>query len=84
MGPSELEEYLFEDPVPTLRLILASGDEVIVRNEDAPFISGLSLVLRGDPISERVTTGSRLVSIPNIVLLEPVPPGRTTGRRRRR
>lgn len=70
MSPSELDEYLSMRPMPTLRLVLASGDQVIVREEDEPFVSTLALVLRGDKEGKRVTADSRLVSIPNIVLAE--------------
>ena len=84
MSPSELEEYLLMDPVPTLRVTLASGDQIVVRNEDEPFVSGLALILHGDRIGARVTSGSRLVSIPNIVLVEPVNPSQPGKTRRRR
>lgn len=84
MSPSELEEFLAFQPFQPFRLTLASGDQLIVREEEKPFVSGLALVLRGDDVGHRVTSVSRLVSIPNIVLLEPsagAPPG--TARRRR-
>jgi hypothetical protein len=84
MSPSEIEQYLLMEPMPTLRLTLASGDQIIVREEDEPFVSDLSLVLRGERSTRDMTSGSRLVSIPNICLAEPVDPRRPTGGRHRR
>lgn len=83
MSPSELDEYLLQDPVPPFRLTLASGDQIVVRAEDSAFVSGLSLVLRGEPVTRTVTAESRLISIPNIVLLEPAGMKPPAGGRRR-
>lgn len=82
MSPSEAEEYILSEPIRPVRLTLASGDQVIVREEDRPIVSGLALVLRGSGAA-RVTGGPRLVSIPNIALLEPLPE-RPSNRGRRR
>ena len=84
MSPGELEEYLELDPFRPLRLTLASGDQVVVRAEDEPFVSSLALILRGDRVGQRVVSGSRLVSIPNIVLIEPLTSRPPEGRRRPR
>ena len=86
MTPSDVEQYLMMEPMPTLRLTLSSGDQIIVTSDDEPFVSHLSLILRGDRDNERVTVTSRLVSLPNIATLEPLttrPGGSTRGRRRR-
>jgi hypothetical protein len=83
MSPSEIEQYLQMEPMPTLRLTLASGDQILVRDQDDAFVSDLSLVLRGIKINREITARSRLVSIPNIVLAEPIDVRPDTGRRRR-
>ena len=83
MSPSELEEYINQDPMPTLRLTLASGDQLLIRHEDRSFISGLVLTIPGT-MRGRFAGGPRLVSIPNIVLVEPSPERPGTTRRRRR
>ena len=84
MSPSEIEEYLFQEPFTPLRLTLASGDQVIVNNNRRAVIAGLSLIygMADDP-NARIGNRVRIISIPNIVLIEPVPPGRRNGRRRR-
>src|SRR5436305_232419 len=70
MGPSELEEHFLQQPMRPLRVTLATGDQLTITASDQPVITGLSIVLRGTPAGGRITTGSRLVSIPNIVLAE--------------
>ena len=82
MSPSDLEPYLRHRPIPPLRLTLSSGDQLIVRDEDEPFTLGLSLILRGTT-SGRMVNPPRTVSVPNIVLVEPVGSQGKTGRRRR-
>ena len=82
VSPSEIEEILSYRPLQPLRVVLTSGDEMIVREQDKPFISGLCLVLRGVALREEILARSRLLSIPNIALIEPVPP-RQGGRRTR-
>ena len=83
MSPSELDEYFITPPVRPVRLTLASGDQLVVRPEDRPFVSGLTLIVRGGAEDQRRIPGSFLVSIPNIVLAEPLD-GRTATDRRRR
>jgi len=70
--------------MPTLRFTLASGDQILIRHEDRSYISGLVLTIPGTQCA-RFKGGPRLVSILNIVLVEPSPerPG-ATGRRRRK
>jgi hypothetical protein len=85
MSPSEIEEYIFREPDKGFRLTLASGDQLIIDNPNRALIAGLSLIcaLGGDPTARR---GDRLkiISIPNIVLIEPFDPrDRRNGRRRR-
>jgi len=83
VSPSELEDFFLQEPIPHLRLTLSSGDQVIVRNEDTPFVTGFSLVLGGDRSLRRQKPGVRLVSIPNIVLVEAMTPRPPAGGRRR-
>ena len=82
MSPSELELYIEQDPALPLRLTLSSGDQILVRGEDRPIVEGLVLILRGVE-SGRFAQRHRLVSVPNIALVEPVQPGQRPGRRRR-
>ncbi len=82
MSPSEIEELLAMDPFKPFRLTLSSGDQITVDADDRPFVAGAALVLRGDRNAGRITSGSRMVSIVNIALIEPVD-RRPTGRRRR-
>ncbi len=84
MGPSEMEEYIEQRPMPPWRLTLASGDQIVIRDEDEPIVTGITLVLRGEPSKDgRITSRPRFVSIPNIVLAEPLE-YRPPPRRRRR
>lgn len=83
MSPSELEMLLLENPTKAHRLTLASGDQVIVPNLRSVSIDGLALRII-DYVSEDriVAKGTRLISIPNVVIAELVP-DRPSGRRRR-
>lgn len=83
MSPSEVEELLDQEPFHPLRITLASGDQIIVREEHHPIVSGLSLVLSSEAVAGRVTAGPRLVSIPNITLVDPFQGRPPTTRRRR-
>jgi hypothetical protein len=72
MGPSELEEVLDFQPFQPFRLILASGDVIDALRRPGVNVTGLSLA-----VEETTAAGARrlrLISIPNIVLLEPLPP----------
>ena len=83
MSPAELDEILLQSPMPTIRLTLASGDQIILRDGDRAFTAGLALVIPGEVNSSRFEG----VSIPNIVLIEPIkppPPGRRHRHRRNR
>jgi len=85
MSPSEFEERLYEEPFTPLRVTLVSGDQVIVDNPRRAVIAGLSLVYAiSDNAAARVGKRLKIMSIPNIVLLETIHPGdRRNGRRRR-
>lgn len=83
MSPSEVEHFLEQDPMPPIRVELASGREFILFAEHQAFVAGLTLVLRGIGDDKEITSRSRLVSIPNIVMMEPAGPGAKRLRRRR-
>jgi hypothetical protein len=85
MSPSELEEHLFQEPFIPLRITLASGDVVVIDNPRRAVIAGLSLyyAIADDPAT-RVGKKGKLMSIPNIVMVEAVDSHpRRNGRRRR-
>jgi len=83
MGPSELEELLYEGRRHSLRLTLSSGDQLVI-HPDEPFVfHALTLVLPAKPRNGRVTGEPRLVSLPNVALAEVVEPRPGAGRRRR-
>ena len=83
MSPSELEQFLETDPLPNIRLILASGDHMIVTPDDRPFVVGLTLILRGNRESQSVTMESKVISVPNIVFAETTSARQRFGGRRR-
>jgi len=85
MGPSDVEEALSEEPFIPLRITLASGDQIVVDNPRRAIIGGMSLhyAISDDPAS-RIGRRIKIISIPNIVMIEPITQGpRRNGRRRR-
>jgi hypothetical protein len=84
MSPSGLEEQIYREPFLPLRLTLASGDQVILDNPRRVMMTGLELyyLLADDPDS-RIGKRVKIISIPNIVLVEPVSPRPRNGRGRR-
>jgi hypothetical protein len=68
--------------MPTLRLTLSSGDQILVRDVDRPLVTGLTLILRG-PEDDRMALSHRLVSIPNIAMVELISDRPKPSRRRR-
>ncbi len=85
MGPSELAELFSEKPGATFRLTLRSGDVVTVARPGQTLVEA-SVVYVGqfDDPDARVARGTRIVSIPNIALVEEVDPRRPSGRRPRK
>jgi hypothetical protein len=80
MGPSELQELLDFEPFIRLRLTLASGDVVELNRRQGVNLTGLSLSIEDE--SQSGARRLRLVSIPNIVLVEPLADDeRSTSRR---
>ena len=72
MSPTDLEEVLDFQPFTPLRLTLASGDVVELPQRQGLSVNGLSLTIVDTTRSGRPRL--RMVSIPNIVLLEPLSP----------
>ena len=85
MSPTDLDDILREDPRRRFRLTLASGDQVIIENPLRTLIIGVALYvgISEDPQS-RIGQRLRIVSIPNISLVEEVIGRHNGGRRRRR
>jgi hypothetical protein len=84
MDANSLDRYLALIPVPTLRLTMSSGDQIVIDDADDPFVEGITLIVGGRAKASRFATGPRLISVPNIVLVEPieVPPLRSRKRKR--
>jgi hypothetical protein len=79
MGPSDIQEVFDFDPFTPVRLTLASGDVVELRQREGLTITGLTL-----SVADTNTHGQprlRLVSVPNICLLEPISTASSEGGR---
>lgn len=85
MSPSEIEELIEDEPFRPFRITVNSGDQFVINNRHRVFISGLSLVagLSDDP-DDRMGKRLKLISIPNISLVEYIDPHQPKNRRRRR
>ncbi len=84
MSPSDLEEFLGEHVTDRVRVVLSSGDELFIEQPQKTIISGLSLYIQMyEDWATRIGRRVRIISIPNINLIEPVRPG-PSGRRPRR
>jgi hypothetical protein len=70
MGPSEIQELLDFEPFTPLRLTLAGGDVVELARREGVNVTGLSLSVEDTSSAGRLRL--RFVSIPNIVLVEPL------------
>jgi len=86
MSSSELEEYLQGHQDDRLRLVMSSGDEMIIEEPRKTLIDGLTLHIQmyGN-WTLREAPRVRIVSIPNINIIEPIrrgPNGRRPRRRR--
>jgi hypothetical protein len=85
MSPTDLDDILQEQPRTPLRLTLSSGDQVIIDNPGRTLVAGLSLFIGvSDDPAARVGERVRIVSVPNINLIERIEAPRRNGRRRRR
>jgi hypothetical protein len=74
MGPSELEEYILEEPFRPIRIVLSSGDRLFIKH---PSVLGRSTT------EERAPGYYRVVSLPNIAYVERAEGTPFGGRRRR-
>jgi hypothetical protein len=85
MSPSDIEEYLTAVPFTPLRLTLASGDQIDILRSDRVLMTSMAIhyLLSDDPTA-RVGKKVRIISLPNIVLVEPILRPPSGGRRRRR
>ena len=79
MSPSDLQEVLDFEPFTPVRLTLASGDVVELYERDALSIVGLALSIADTDMAGQPRL--RLVSVPNICLLEPIASGGGSGGR---
>ena len=83
MGPSELEELLYEGRPYPVRLTLSSGDQIVVQPDEPLLFHTLSLILPARRRNGSVTGEPRLISVPNVAMAEPIEPRAGAGRRRR-
>lgn len=85
MSPDQLEDFIIKEPFVPLRLTLASGDVVHLDVLERIWIVGMHLYyLISDDPRARIGKKIKIISIPNITLVEPVDsPQRRNGRRRR-
>jgi hypothetical protein len=85
MSPSELAELFEANPEASYRLTLSSGDVVdVIRARQALVGPGMIYVNTFPDPDARQATGTRIVSIVNIAMIEPFDPRRPRGRRARR
>ena len=85
VSPDEIDSLIEGEPFHPFRVTLAGGDQFVINNKHRVFTSGLTLVagLADDP-NDRHGKQLKLISIPNIVLVEQIDPNRPPNRRRRR
>jgi 2-hydroxychromene-2-carboxylate isomerase len=84
MGPSDLEEYFEEQGDVPLKLTLASGDQIVMERPRDSKIFGMTLVFGvGYKENNRISERMKIVSVPNIVSVEPVRRHNGGSRRRR-
>jgi hypothetical protein len=70
MGPSDMEELLAQEPFVPFRMTLTTGDRILVPDRQSINTSFLSV-----SVSDRTITGRprlRIISMPNIDMIEPV------------
>jgi hypothetical protein len=87
MSSNDLEEMLRQNPDKPHRLILSSGDQVIIPNLRSVLFEGLIVEIIRFVSPDRLFVASRQrVSVPNIVLAEAIegPPPPMPRRRRRK
>ena len=73
MSPSELAEMFDQSPATPFRLMLASGDQVIVDNPQRTLIESIVLYVgQADDPDARVAQRTKIVSISNITMIEKI------------
>ena len=84
MSPTDLDDVINQQPFVPLRHTLSRGDQEIIDNPARTLIAGLSLVIGvADNPEARIGQRIRIISIPNINLIERIEGPRRNGRRRR-
>ena len=78
MSPDDLQDILDFRPFRPLRLTLSSGDVIDLRHREGLSVSGLSLLIQDADVFGN--SRFRIVSVPNIALIDLIPEGES-GRR---
>ena len=85
MTPSELADLFESKPSAAFRLTLSSGDTVDVLRPSQTLIGNLTVFINQyETPDARTASGTRIVSLPNIAMVEEIDPRRPRGRRPRR
>jgi hypothetical protein len=82
MGQAVLEEYLVEEPFRPIRMVLLSGDRLIIKRRSEALVTGLAFYLGRSTEDERVPGYHRVVSLSNIAYVERAEALPLIGRRR--
>ena len=84
MSPSELAQLFEDNPERAFRVTLSSGDTIDINNPRRTLVDNIMLYIsQSDDPRALVGQRTRVISIPNIAMIEPIEPGRSRGRRRR-
>jgi hypothetical protein len=80
MSPSKLAELFEQNPDRPFRITLSSGDTGNVLNPRRTLIDNIMLyVSQSDDPRARVGRSTRIISVPNIAVIEPADPRRSGG-----
>ena len=72
MSPSEVGDYFLANPDQPVKLTLSSGDSLVISRPVNAFIEAQRLFVYNIVDGERrIANGKKLISIPNITLMEP-------------
>ena len=84
MRPSEIADLFDSNPGAPFRLTLCGGDVVLMDNPDRTLIDSLALYVgKSEDPASRLANRVRMISIPNIAMIERIDPRRLNGRWRR-
>lgn len=78
MGPSDIQELLDFQPFTPLRLTLSSGSVIEVRQKEGVSVIGMTMFIADQSVLGNARV--RLISVPNIALIEPLADGRSHRR----